>query len=571
MMAFPLHSACLLRQFKASCHKPWIFSRSLSSNAHEKPYYITTPIFYPNAAPHIGHLHSLVVADILARYARLSNPGRPVKFMTGTDEHGLKIQKAAKARGMEPLAFCDQLSLKFRELGEKASITSTQFSRTTDRQHIDAVQHLWRELDARGLIYKDRHSGWYSVSDECFYTDLQITRVESESGPCDEPLFVSTETGSQVEWTEEENYKFALSRFQAPLLAHFEAHPEAIFPAQFHSDIMSLLQDGLVDLSVSRPTSRLTWGVPVPNDAEHTIYVWIDALAVYLSSTGYPWPTGGKGGWPPDLQVIGKDIVWFHAVYLPAMLLALDLPLAKRLLVHSHWTVGRQKMSKSRGNVADPLESIKDYGIDTVRYYLARVGGRFTSDVDWSPEQLHKHAREAMTLIGNLLARATSPYILGLHRFELGGDGNESPMVSSAQSEKLKRLSDEYRSCMENLQVTDALDAICSCLAEENIVMTHTKPWDKKTPTDLSVQVRDDVLECLRICGILLQPFMPSIAGALLQALSIPDHQRSLEFARPGKGAVIECVPGVRLFKPLKKAPSARHVQATRMSIKEGK
>ncbi|EMD40301.1 hypothetical protein CERSUDRAFT_110908 [Gelatoporia subvermispora B] len=534
--------------------------RSLSSTAHAKPYYVTTPIFYPNAAPHIGHLYSLVVADVIARYARLSKPGRPVKFMTGTDEHGLKIQKAAKAKGMEPLAFCDDLSVQFRNLVEKASISSTQFSRTTDQQHINAVQHLWRALDAQGLIYKDRHAGWYSVSDECFYTDLQVTKAESVPGSSQQPVVVSTETGSQVEWTEEENYKFSLSRFRTPLLDYFKAYPEAIFPGQFHSDIVKSLQDGLEDLSVSRPTSRLTWGVQVPDDLEHTIYVWIDALTVYLSSTGYPWPAAGQGGWPPDVQVIGKDIVRFHAVYLPAMLMALHLPLAKRLLVHSHWTVGQQKMSKSRGNAADPLKSINEYSIDTVRFYLARVGGRFKDDVDWSPEQLHKHAKEAMSLIGNLHARVTSPYLLSLQRMQPDGNSTHTDMLSSALSDKLKTLPEEYRSYMENQQIADALDAVCACLGEANMLMTQAKPWDKKTPTAVSAQVRDDVLECLRICGILLEPFMPSVSTALLQALSIPDQHRNLEFADLGKGIATRCTPGIRLFKPLKKEPSVERI-----------
>ncbi|KZT06445.1 uncharacterized protein LAESUDRAFT_725881 [Laetiporus sulphureus 93-53] len=531
------------------------WSRLLSSDAAIKPYYITTPIFYPNSVPHIGHLHSIVIGDILARYARLLHPKRQAKLVTGTDEHGLKIQKAAQARGMEPLAFCDELSEHFRALVKKADVDATRFSRTSEKQHCDAVQHLWRQLEAKGFIYKGQHSGWYSVSDECFYPELQVSRKSSSDG-AEEEVFVSTETGSLVEWTEEENYKFRLSAFQARLREHFAAHPRAIYPPQHHTDILqSLAEDTpLEDLSVSRPRSRLKWGVPVPGDDEHTIYVWIDALTIYLSSVGYPWTQqagdGFSSGWPPNVQVIGKDILRFHAIYFPAMLAALDLPFPKQLLAHSHWTVNKHKMSKSVGNVADPIEAIDEFGIDIVRWYLARVGGHFKDDVDWSHEQLDKHSKEITALLGNLYSRITSPKIM-----ERGQSDTRPPLLRLVRPEtdtfleKALQVLPAYRENMDELQIAAALEHVVSVLHETNALVTQTKPWDKNTHMELVSAVYHLTLDVLRMCGVLLQPFMPGKAGMLLDAMHVPEDQRTIEFAdirRPWAGYV-EPTP-VKLF-----------------------
>ncbi|KAI0677666.1 tRNA synthetases class I (M)-domain-containing protein [Trametes maxima] len=515
-----------------------------------KPYYITTPIFYPNAAPHIGHLHSLVVADIFARHVRLSNPSRPVRFITGTDEHGLKIQNAAKAKGMDPLSFCDELSVHFRNLIQKANVTSTRFARTTERQHCDAVSHLWKELDARGLIYKGRHEGWYSVSDETFYPSTQVAQVEKDGVE----YHVSTTSGSRVEWQSEDNYKFRLSAFQESLAAHYAARPDAVQPPQFHADVVNALQEPLEDLSISRKRSRLTWGIPVPNDPEHTIYVWIDALTVYLSSANYPWAaTKGDGfseGWPPNVQVIGKDILRFHAIYFPAMLQALGLPLTQTLLTHSHWTVDRAKMSKSVGNVADPIKAMDELGVDLVRYYLARVGGRFKDDVDWSQEQLQKHSREIISLLGNLLLRTTSAKIAkrvaAVPRRAptlVPEDSAYAPLLAA-----LKTLAPAFEAHMARFQVSDALEAIVLVLQEANLLMTQAAPWAKDTPASVAADVQTLVLEVLRECGILLQPFMPEKAALLLDSLGVPEGQRTIADAAFGKPGVGDVRPGVRLF-----------------------
>ncbi|KAI0774730.1 tRNA synthetases class I (M)-domain-containing protein [Trametes elegans] len=524
---------------------------STSGQTDVKPYYITTPIFYPNAAPHIGHLHTLVVADIFARYARLVNPDRPVHFVTGTDEHGMKLQNAAKAKGMDPLAFCDELSEHFRNLTKKANASCTRFTRTTERQHCDAVSHLWRELDARGYIYKGRHEGWYSVSDETFYPATQVAEQEVDGVK----YHISTTSGSRVEWQEEENYKFRLSAFQSSLTKHFTANPEAIQPPQFYADVINALQEPLEDLSISRKRSRLTWGIPVPGDDEHTIYVWIDALTVYLSSAGYPWSaTSGNGtsaGWPPDVQVIGKDILRFHAIYFPAMLQALGLPLSQRLLTHSHWTVNRTKMSKSLGNVTDPVKEIDNFGIDLVRYYLARIGGRFKDDVDWSEEQLTKHSREIISLLGNLLLRAAAPKL----RKRLADTPRPSPahIVESTANAPLlavlKGLAPTFARHMERFQVSDAIEAVIVALQEANLLMTKAAPWAKETAPAAAAEVQALVFETLRQSGILFQPFMPDKAALLLDLLGVPANERTLAHAAFGRAFVGDVRAGVLFQK----------------------
>ncbi|KAM5542369.1 hypothetical protein V8D89_003828 [Ganoderma adspersum] len=546
-----MHSLRLVRVLsRRPCTQCFRRTYSDSALGDTKPYYITTPIFYPNAAPHIGHLHSLVVVDILARHAKLSNPNRPVHFVTGTDEHGLKIQNAAKAKGMKPLAFCDELSEHFRNLTRKADASNTRFTRTTERQHCDAVSHLWKELDAKGLIYKGSHAGWYSVSDETFYPAMQVAKQEKDGVE----YHISTTSGSRVEWQEEETYKFRLSAFRESLSAHFSAHPDAIYPPQHHTDILASLQEPLEDLSISRKRSRLSWGIPVPNDPEHTIYVWIDALTVYLSSVGYPWKTtsgdGRSAGWPPNVQVIGKDILRFHAIYFPAMLQALGLPLSTRLLAHSHWTVDRAKMSKSVGNVADPIKAIDEFGIDLVRYYLARVGGRFKDDVDWSQEQLQKHSREIISLLGNLFMRATSAKIM---KKVAAAKQPDLTLISESSAfapllARLKPLAHQVDGQIQGFQLADAVESIVLALQEANLLMTQAAPWAKETPVSVAADVQALVFETLRQSAILLQPIMPGKATLLLDSLGVPPSQRNMADATFGKAGLGEIRPGVRLF-----------------------
>lgn len=348
------------------------------------PALFTTPIFYPSAMPHVGHLHSLVLTDVLARYARLRDPSRPVLMSTGTDEHGLKIQQAARKAGLAESAFVEGLSGRFRQLADDAGVDYATFIRTSEPRHHAAVADFWDDLMAKGLIYKGSHEGWYAISDECFYTASQVHDVPSPTEP-GATVKTSIETGSAVEWTSEENYKFRLSAFRERLINWLETNPTAISPPKYAAGLLAGLRaEPLDDLSISRPASRLAWGVPVPGDASHTVYVWFDALVNYLTVLGYPSRAGPAGkpppGWPAELQVVGKDIVRFHAIYWPAMLMARGFSPPRRLLVHAHWTMGRMKMSKSTGNVADPNEAMRRASVESVRAYLMGIGGDLRED-----------------------------------------------------------------------------------------------------------------------------------------------------------------------------------------------
>ncbi|KAF9463674.1 tRNA synthetases class I (M)-domain-containing protein [Collybia nuda] len=515
-----------------------------------KSYYITTPIFYPNAVPHIGHLYSLVVGDVFARYQRLLDPNRPVKYLAGTDEHGLKIQKAAQTKGLPPDVFCDELSDQFRRLSDKAQISHTRFMRTTERTHYEAVEYIWRALDAKGLIYKGDYSGWYSITDECFYTSAQVTPSTCPS--TGNSTTISIETGAVVEWHNEQNYMFKLSQFQESLLAHYTSNPRSIFPEQHHTHIVQILSAPLEDLSISRPRARLSWGVQVPDDPEHTIYVWFDALIVYLSGMGYPWKgTGAQEGWPVDLQIIGKDILRFHSIYLPAILQALGLPLQKQLLAHAHWTTEQKKMSKSLGNVADPFEAIEEFGIDIVRYYLARIGGRFRDDVDWSREQLDKHNKELQSLLGNFFLRVTSKTIhtrmASAPPISIQEVYSEASSPNRALIDAQRALPENVRVSMDSMEVSDALGSIIDLLRLANKTITDTAPWKPDTTPAEAYAAHVVSVETLRVVGICLQPFVPKVAGKLLDALEIPVKERAWEFAGR-EGRSVKAV-GVRLFQ----------------------
>ncbi|KAJ3757236.1 tRNA synthetases class I (M)-domain-containing protein [Lentinula raphanica] len=528
-----LHLSVLSRAF-ARVPRRW-------ASTSIKPWYITTPIFYPNAVPHIGHLYSLVTADIFARYQALKNPSRPVYFITGTDEHGLKIQKAALDKGLLPKKFCDELSQQFRRLANEADVNYTRFIRTSEEAHYTSVELIWRQLDQLGLIYKGSYSGWYSITDECFYTEGQVVHVPEDGNT--PARTVSKETGAIVEYSCETNYMFRLSHFREALLEHYTSNPSSVVPQSHYAHLVSILQSPLEDISISRPRSRLSWGIPVPNDPEHTVYVWFDALISYLTGIGYPWPDSGTSeGWPVDMQIIGKDIVRFHSIYLPAVLLALKLPLQCRILAHAHWTSSQKKMSKSLGNTTDPFQAIEEFGIDSVRYYLAKVGGRFQDDVDWSHVQVAKHDKELQTILGNLFMRITSPAITA--RMAIAHSSlNEDPFVPLLNA--TKELPPLVASHMDKVNVADALEAVVDVLKLANKCLTEAAPW-KSSPEVARVSY-DSCLEALRVSGICLQPFIPRVATELLNALGVSTVERSWSHGRTG--SVGDVAAGVRLFR----------------------
>ncbi|SAM05230.1 hypothetical protein [Absidia glauca] len=484
--------------------------------------YITSPIYYVNAVPHIGHLYSSVIADTLRRFYAMK--GYDATLTTGTDEHGLKIQQAAAKNNTTPLQLCDQVSQRFKDLCDKANIDYTTFMRTTEQRHAKAVSHLWNTLLDAGHIYKGQHEGWYAISDEAFYPDNQVHQVTDDQG---QTMMVSTESGQKVEWTMEENYKFKLSAFERPLLDWIEQNPQAIVPANRKNEVISWIQAGLSDLSISRLRSRLDWGIPVPNDPQnHTIYVWLDALTNYMTAKGYP-ENDTNDILPAKVHVVGKDILRFHAVYWPAFLMAANLPLPEQILAHAHWTMNKQKMSKSRGNVADPFLVMDTYGVDTVRYYLMRDGG-LADDGDYSEEEIKKRYKKDLAgMFGNLLNRSTGQ--------ALNPEGCVPGLTSTAVDprdqeihDKLTALPGIFNMHFEDREFNKGFTAIMDTLTEANKHFTDNEPWKLK---DQDQKDRRDTvlyyaLETCRVAGILLQPVMPTKMDELLSRLGVPDNQR---------------------------------------------
>ena len=363
-----------------------------------KNYYITTPIYYPSAKPHMGHAYSSIIADFFARFKKID--GFNVYFLTGTDEHGLKIQRSAEKLNKDPKSFCDEISKTFEDLTKKLNLSNTDFIRTTEDRHKVSVQNLWNILEKNKQIFLSKYSGWYSVSDEAFYNEDE---VEEKDG-----LKIAKSSGSVVEWVEEESFFFKLSEWEKPLLDFYEKNKNFILPESRRNEVISFVKSGLKDLSVSRKT--FSWGVKVPSDENHVVYVWLDALTNYLSSLKYPDENNElyKNFWPADLHIIGKDILRFHAIYWPAFLLAAKIEPPKRVYGHGWILSGDEKMSKSKGNILDPLEIINVYGLDPLRYYLLKEVS-FGNDGNISEEKLENCINSDLANnFGNLCQRVLS-------------------------------------------------------------------------------------------------------------------------------------------------------------------
>ncbi|PVH78237.1 hypothetical protein DL98DRAFT_534095 [Cadophora sp. DSE1049] len=499
-------------------------SFSTSRRLLEKPYYVTTPIFYVNAAPHVGHLYTMVLSDILKRWQVLR--GKQAILCTGTDEHGMKIQRAAAQAQTPPKEFCDLTAETFKSLAKRAGLSNDHFVRTTDPDHREAVQYFWQMLKERECIYESKHEGWYCVSDETYYPESTIEkRLDPFTG---RTFMASQETGKEVEWTSERNYHFRLSAFKDRLLEFYESNPEFVVPAARMSDVVKWVSDGLEDLSVSRPVERLTWGIPVPDDESQTIYVWLDALINYITKAGYPWASGKESalGWPADVQVVGKDIVRFHCIYWPAFLLALDLEPAKQVLTHAHWTLNHQKMAKSTGNVVNPFFAIDRFGLDAMRYYLALEGG-ITNDSDYGNDFIVERYKKGLQGgLGNLVSRITRPKIWSVHEAvqvaHSGGAGNRD-QSTGLQIEMLETLGETANAKMEELNPGAALHTIMNAVYEKD--------------TKLRAKIDCTVYHCaeaIRIVGILLQPYMPGKASQLLDMLGVDESRRTFADAKLG-------------------------------------
>ncbi|XP_063707196.1 methionine--tRNA ligase, mitochondrial [Culicoides brevitarsis] len=486
-----------------------------------KPHYVTTPIFYVNAAPHIGHLYSSVIADAISRFERLLHPDRELLFSTGTDEHGSKIQQAAARNNITTGQYCDLISSKYRKLFDEASVCPSRFIRTTDSDHKTAVQAFWRRLSEKNLIYTTNYSGWYCVSDECFLSEDQLKQLPSGER-------VSDESGHPVEWTEERNYMFKLSAFQDEVVRWAESDSR-IKPLKYQKILLHFLREPLPDISVSRPKERVSWGIDVPGDASQTIYVWLDALVNYLTSVGYPNDT--LRHWPPDVQVLGKDILKFHGIYWPAFLIAAGMEPPRELFVHSHWTVDDQKMSKSKFNVVDPFERAGIYTMEGLRYFLLHEGVAH-SDGNYSDTKIFRMLNaELADTLGNLLSRCCAKVlnprqIVPFANFELDSSDEYREMQDLVQN--LPEI------CLKHYREHNfylVIDSVMACLHANNKFFEATKPWElRKTGKNEDLMKLDAILgatmENLRICGIILQPIIPKMAGKLLDKLNVPAEKR---------------------------------------------
>ena len=482
----------------------------------DKKFYITTPIYYPSAKPHMGHAYSSLIADFFARFKRMDD--HEVYFLTGTDEHGLKIQRSAEKQNLDPLKFCDEISKIFRELTKILNLTNTDFIRTTEERHKKSVQHLWSQLEKNDDIYLSKYSGWYSVSDEAFYNEDEIEELDGKK--------IAISSKSLVEWIEEESYFFRLSKWQKPLLDYYKSHPNFISPESRKKEVISFVKSGLKDLSVSRKT--FSWGIKVPGNDEHVIYVWLDALTNYLSALNYPDVNNKlyKDFWPASIHLIGKDILRFHAIYWPAFLLAAKIDLPEKVYGHGWILSGDEKMSKSRGNILDPIEIINEYGLDPLRYYLIKEVS-FGNDGNISRERLEDcNNSDLANNYGNLCQRVTAFAIKNC-------DGkipnkikflNEDLLILNKYNDNLNKI----RTNIDDQNINFYIDYIVNSLFEANKYFNDQEPWKKKDNPERLNTIVYTTLEIVRKVSFLLYPIIPESSLRALKIFNISENEINL-------------------------------------------
>lgn len=502
----------------------------------KEKFYITTPIFYPNGVPHIGHAYTAMACDALARFHRLDN--KDVFFLTGTDEHGLKMQQTAEKEGITALELATKNADIFRDLWSALNISNDDFIRTTEKRHHDSVQELWKRIAGanNGDIYLDKYSGWYSVRQEGYFDEKETT--VGDDGIRREPL------GSPVEWVEEESYFFRLSAYGDKLLAHIEANPDFIAPPERKNEVVSFIKSGLRDISVSRAT--FDWGVKVPGDDKHVMYVWLDALTNYITGAGFPNEDGEKWHyWPCDVHMIGKDIVRFHAVYWPAFLLSAGIELPKRIFAHGFLFNKGEKMSKSVGNVVDPFEMAKEYGVDAMRYYFLREVS-FGQDGSYSHEAIvNRINADLANDLGNLAQRSLS--MVAKHceaKVPQPGAFSDEDKVMLVATDGLLA---EARTAMDKQAMHQMLAAVWKVVADTNRYFAAQEPWAlRKTDPERMATVLYVTAEIVRQVAILAQPVMPEATAKLLDLLGVDEEHR--DFANLGEEGRL--VPGTELPKP---------------------
>ncbi|MGZ4583267.1 MAG: methionine--tRNA ligase [Mycobacterium sp.] len=502
-----------------------------------RPYYVTTAITYPNGDPHVGHAYEYIATDAIARFKRLD--GFDVRFLTGTDEHGLKMVEAAAAEGIPTAELARRNSDVFQRLQEKLNISFDRFIRTTDADHDEASKEIWRRMQAAGDIYLDAYSGWYSVRDERFFVESETALVDGTR--------IAVETGTPVTWTEEQTYFFRLSAYADKLLAHYDANPDFIGPEVRRNEVVSFVSGGLRDLSISR--TSFDWGVKVPEHPDHVMYVWVDALTNYLTGVGYPDTDSElfRRYWPADLHMIGKDIIRFHTVYWPAFLMSAGIELPRRVFAHGFLLHRGEKMSKSVGNVVDPAALVDTFGVDQVRYFLLREvpfgqDGNYTEDAI-----ITRINADLANELGNLAQRS-----LSMVAKNLDGVVPEPGELTPADTELLATadgLLDRVRAGFDGQAMHLALEAIWLMLGEANKYFSAQQPWVLRKSESEADQLRFRTVlyttcEAVRIAALLVQPVMPDSAGKLLDLLGQAADQRA--FAAVGA----RLAPGTKLPPP---------------------
>ena len=475
-----------------------------------KNFYITTPIYYPSGKPHMGHAYSSIVADIFARFKTLE--GYNVLFLTGTDEHGLKIQREAEKNNKKPKEFCDNLSEKFKDLTKILNLSNNDFIRTTEKRHYKSVEELWSRLEKSGDIYLDKYRGWYSVSDEAYYDEDEIENINGKR--------LSKTSGSSVDWVEEESYFFKLSAWSDKLLDHYIKNDSFILPKSRKNEVVKFVEKGLKDLSVSR--TSFSWGIPVPKNNKHVIYVWLDALTNYLSALDFPDIKNKKYNnfWPADIHIIGKDILRFHAIYWPAFLMAADLPLPKKIFGHGWILSDDKKMSKSLGNILDPIEIINNYGIDQLRYYLVKEVS-LGNDGSISLENLKSCINNDLANnYGNLCQRVLS--------FIKKNCSNKIPVLKKLTDldknliNNLKNKLPNLIELMNNQNLNEYIKQVVSFSFEANKYFNDSEPWAlKKIDPSRMETILNVISNQIINISILLNPIIPEATSKTLNTMNI--------------------------------------------------
>ena len=521
-------------------------------------YYVSTPIYYVNGAPHLGHAYTTLAADTLARYHRLL--GDEVFFLTGTDEHGLKIQRAAEERGVTPQQLADENSQRFKDLFDRLEITYDRYIRTTEPEHARVVTELYARMKARGDIYLGQYEGWYAAADEAFYDESEIQGGRS------------IETGAEVEWVEEQSYFFALSRYQERLLEWYRSNRECILPEARYNEVVSFVEGGLQDLSISRTT--FDWGIPLEDDPEHVLYVWVDALTNYLTGVGaFSQDPRFETFWPCDLHILGKDILRFHAVYWPAFLLSAGVELPRQFFIHGWWLVEGEKMSKRSGNSVEPSALLERYPLDLLRYYMLREMP-FGNDGNFADERLvARNNAELADNFGNLVNR-TARMVQNFLGARLGSD--QRAEEDQALIKAAEQTWQQVQRCMERSEFHRALELTLGLSSQLNLYVHTHQPWKLRkdeSQRERLEQVLYHAIEGIRFVATLLIPFTPHAAEAVLDAFQIAPSARSAEALRWGvlKPNDPISAPPV-LFEKLELAPTAAEPPAEpRPEAKPGK